>query len=114
MAKSVWCDMAASRFKAALASGFAISARKRLINPAQARSFAACSPSLRVSLLGDSVKPKFMQRGVEIPIVAVFFALVFWNFILGPVGVILAGPLTIAARRLYREFAVDVPEVFAR
>ena len=66
------------------------------------------------SILGEIVKPKFMQRGFEIPIVAVFFALVFWNFILGPVGVILAVPLTIAMRRLYREYAVDVHEIIAR
>ena len=65
-------------------------------------------------ILGDLVKPKFMQRGFEIPIIAVFFALVFWNFILGPVGVILAVPLTIAVRRLYREYAADVHEIAAR
>lgn len=65
-------------------------------------------------VLGEVVKPKFMERGFEISIIAVFFALVFWNFILGPVGVILAVPLTIAVRRLYREYAVDVHEVVAR
>jgi AI-2 transport protein TqsA len=64
--------------------------------------------------LGEVVKPKIMQRGFEIPIIAVFFALVFWNFILGPVGVILAVPLTIAVRRLYREFSADVHEMVAR
>lgn len=65
-------------------------------------------------VLGEIVKPKFMQRGFKIPIIAVFFALVFRNFILGPVGVILAVPLTIAMRRLYREFAFDVHEIVAR
>jgi AI-2 transport protein TqsA len=66
------------------------------------------------SILGEIVKPKFMERGFEIPIIAVFFALVFWNFILGPVGVILAVPLTIAMRRLYREYATDVHAIVAR
>lgn len=64
--------------------------------------------------LGEIVKPRLMQKGFEIPIIAVFFALVVWNFILGPVGVILAVPLTIAARRLYREYAGDVHEIIAR
>ncbi len=75
--------------------------------------FTACYGVLSF-LLGDIVKPRLMQKGFEIPIIAVFFALVFWNFILGPVGVILAVPLTIAVRRLYREFAVDVHQIVAR
>ena len=62
-------------------------------------------------LLGEVVKPKFMQRGFEIPIVAVFASLVFWNFVLGPVGVVLAVPFTIAMRRLYHEFATDVSDI---
>lgn len=65
-------------------------------------------------LLGEVVKPKFMQRGFEIPIIAVFFALVFWNFVLGPVGVVLAVPFTIAMRRLYHEFSTDVSAIGRR
>lgn len=65
-------------------------------------------------LLGEVVKPKFMQRGFEIPIIAVFFALVFWNFMLGPVGVVLAVPFTIAMRRLYHEFSTDVAAIGRR
>lgn len=65
-------------------------------------------------LLGEVVKPKFMQRGFEIPIIAVFFALVFWNFVLGPVGVVLAVPFTIAMRRLYHEFSTDVAAIGRR
>lgn len=75
--------------------------------------FTACYGVLNL-FLGDIVKPRLMQKGFEIPIIAVFFALVVWNFILGPVGVILAVPLTIAARRLYREYAADVHEIIAR
>lgn len=60
------------------------------------------------SFLGDIVKPRIMQKGFEIGIVAIFFALVFWNFVLGPVGIVLAVPLTITIRRLIQEFAPDV------
>jgi AI-2 transport protein TqsA len=59
-------------------------------------------------LLGDVLKPKFMQKGFEISIVAIFFSLVFWNWLLGPVGVLLAVPLTITLRKLLQEFSVDV------
>lgn len=60
------------------------------------------------SFLGDIVKPRLMQRGFEISIVAVFFSLVFWNFVLGPVGIVLAVPLTITIRRLVQEYSPDV------
>jgi AI-2 transport protein TqsA len=60
------------------------------------------------SFLGDIVKPRIMQKGFEIGIVAIFFALVFWNYVLGPVGIVLAVPLTITIRRLIQEYAPDV------
>jgi len=59
-------------------------------------------------LLGDVLKPKLMQRGFEISIVAVFFSLVFWHWLLGPIGMVLAVPLTITLRKLLQEFAPDV------
>lgn len=65
-------------------------------------------------VLGEIVKPKLMQHGFEIPILVVFMSLVFWNFILGPVGIVLAVPLTIATRRLLKEFSRDVAEIVAR
>jgi len=60
------------------------------------------------SFLGDIIKPRLMQKGFEISIVAVFFSLVFWNFVLGPVGIVLAVPLTITLRRLVQEYAPDM------
>jgi len=60
------------------------------------------------SFLGDIIKPRIMQKGFEIGIVAIFFALVFWNYVLGPVGIVLAVPLTITIRRLIQEYAPDV------
>jgi predicted PurR-regulated permease PerM len=33
---------------------------------------------------------------------------VFWNFVLGPVGIVLAVPLTITLRRLVEEYAPEV------
>jgi AI-2 transport protein TqsA len=59
-------------------------------------------------LIGDVLKPRFMQKGFELSIVAIFAALVFWNWMLGPVGMLLAVPLTVTFRRLLQEFSVDV------
>lgn len=59
-------------------------------------------------LLGDVLKPRVMQQGFEISIVAVFFSLVFWNWLLGPIGMVLAVPLTITLRKLVQEFAPDL------
>jgi predicted PurR-regulated permease PerM len=60
------------------------------------------------SFLGDIIKPRLMQKGFEIGIVSIFFSLVFWNFVLGPVGIVLAVPLTITLRRLVEEYAPEV------
>lgn len=59
-------------------------------------------------LLGDVLKPRIMQKGFEISIVAVFLSLVFWNWLIGPIGMVLAVPLTITLRKLLQEFAPDV------
>ena len=60
------------------------------------------------SFLGDIIKPRLMQKGFEIGIVSIFFSLVFWNFVLGPVGIVLAVPLTITLRRLMQEYAPEL------
>lgn len=59
-------------------------------------------------LLGDVLKPKIMQQGFEISMVTVFASLVFWNWLLGPVGMVLAVPLTITLRKLFQEFEPDI------
>lgn len=59
-------------------------------------------------ILGDILKPRLMQKGFEISIVAVFFSLVFWHWLLGPIGMVLAVPLTITLRKLLQEFGEDV------
>lgn len=59
-------------------------------------------------IIGDLLKPRLLEGGFEISIVAVFFSLVFWHFVLGPVGVVLAVPLTITVKKLYQEFAPEI------
>lgn len=57
---------------------------------------------------GDLVKPRILKGGFDLSIVLGFFSLVFWNYVLGPVGVILAVPLTVTLKKLYQEFAPDL------
>jgi predicted PurR-regulated permease PerM len=56
-------------------------------------------------VVDNIIKPRFMQEGFEISILEVFFSLLFWGWVLGPVGTILAVPLTLTVRRLRERFS---------
>ena len=47
-------------------------------------------------ILGNILEPKFMGRGFGISPVLVLVSLLFWGFILGPVGMMLAVPITMS------------------
>lgn len=71
--------------------------------------FAACFVLVNF-VNGNLIKPRFVNKGFDVSIVAVFFSLVFWNYVLGPVGVILAVPLTVTLKKLQEEFGPDIRE----
>jgi predicted PurR-regulated permease PerM len=55
------------------------------------------------SITDNVVKPLFMKHGLNVSPLGVILSLIFWGFVLGPVGAILAVPLTISVKRFLQE-----------
>ena len=49
-------------------------------------------------VIGGLVEPQFMGDGVGLSPLVVFMSLVFWGFLLGPIGMLLSTPLTISVK----------------
>jgi predicted PurR-regulated permease PerM len=49
-------------------------------------------------VLGNILEPKFMGRGFGISPVVVLLAVLVWGWVLGPIGMLLAVPLTMAVK----------------
>ena len=53
-----------------------------------------------VNLVGDNViKPRFFVKGLDISFTNIVFSVVFWSWVLGPAGAILAVPISLSMKR---------------
>ena len=55
-------------------------------------------------IMGNVLEPRIMGKSTELSVVFIFFSLIFWGWVLGPVGMFLSVPLTIVLKIVFEHF----------
>lgn len=70
-----------------------------LVQLGVAPAFLVAAVYLAVNIvIGSFIEPKYMGKGLGLSTMVVFVSLVFWGWLLGPVGMLLSVPLTITVK----------------
>ena len=65
-----------------------------------------------LNFIVDSVlKPRIMAEGLDLSPLLVIVALVFWSWVLGPIGAIVAVPITMVLRKFAERYAATDPVI---
>ena len=61
-------------------------------------------------IVENVIRPKFMGKELNVSLTTIFLSLIFWTYILGAIGAILAIPLTIAAMKAWQILLAEPTE----